>query len=111
MTEPKPKAAPKEAKTKKAGRPALSAEERAARAKQRKDERAAHRVARKDVPDTARIRLPKGGANPRNEGTVPYRHYQLYTDGMTVGDLLAMPEGNWIHLQADIERGHVTLDK
>ena len=77
---------------------------------ERREKRSARRMARKDVPDVAKIRLAVP-ENPRNVNSIPWKHFQLYEDGMTVGDLLGLPEGSWLHLQADIESGYITIEK
>lgn len=77
----------------------------------RHEERQARRPNRKDVPDDATLKILVD-KNPRREGTQPHAHFEKYQDGMTVGDLLSESiGGEWVHLQADVERGYVDIVK
>ncbi len=82
---------------------------RAEKAADLKASRAQLRLKRADVQDTQTISVV-AEKNPRRLGTVPHAHFEKYTDGQTVGEFLSKENGGeWIHMQADIERGHIKL--
>lgn len=82
---------------------------RSEKAAQRRVEREARRMKKRDVSNTATIKLLVE-KNPRREGSAPYAHFEKYEDGMSVETLLSKEVGGeWIHLQADIQRGYIEL--
>jgi hypothetical protein len=57
-------------------------------------------------PD-ARIKLLVA-SNPRRVGSMGYRNFALYEDGLTVAELKRRG-GRLSYLRTDVERGHVAL--
>jgi hypothetical protein len=64
----------------------------------------------RSLADTARIHLLVKN-NPRREGSVPYSHWEQHMkEGVTLARFFKNG-GSWLHLRADIARGHVLLRK
>ncbi len=75
----------------------------------RQAERAARKIKKGDLDKAKKIKIVVEG-NPRREGTAPHVHFAKYKTGMTVENFLSEKVGGeWIHFQADIERGYIEL--
>ena len=82
---------------------------RSEKAEQRRVEREARKTKKRDLAADAKIEVLVA-ENPRRPGSAPHAHFDKYEDGMTVEKFLSEAVGGeWIHLQADIERGYVRL--
>lgn len=83
-------------------------EERAKRAASEKAAREKRRIKKSDVKPDSKIKILVD-ANPRREGTAPHAHFAKYRNGTKVSTFLE-GGGEWLHLQADIERGYIGLE-
>lgn len=91
-----------------APKPKVSREPKAAPKKEKGAQVAAPKPT--DVPENARLQImTEKKANPRREGTAPYDHWEQHVKhGITIKTFLENG-GEWMHLRADIARGHVQL--